>query len=171
MRRDGPHGAPGRVARSELRKIINRPQREESDLGEVTQSLRAEAAPAVSNRTAVSQDAPIVRYVNSPLKQAIVTSAACPRTAASRSRSTSGRVSKLTVAAGDGSKPQARRREVSVPVGVGLEDAGAAFRVGSVHRLDGLEAGEDEADGMTIPWAATWRCSPRPGCSARCAGA
>ncbi|MER7003316.1 ATPase, T2SS/T4P/T4SS family [Dactylosporangium sp. NPDC000555] len=60
------------VARSELRKIIDRLKREENDLGEVAESLRAEAAPAVSNLTAVSEDAPIVRYVNSLLEQAIV---------------------------------------------------------------------------------------------------
>ncbi|WP_432829923.1 GspE/PulE family protein [Dactylosporangium sp. CA-092794] len=60
------------VARSELRKIIDRLKREENDLGEVAESLRAEAVPAVSNLTAVNEDAPIVRYVNSLLEQAIV---------------------------------------------------------------------------------------------------
>src|SRR6185369_7562963 len=60
------------VARSELRKIIDRLKREENDLGEVAESLRAEAAPVVSNLTAVSEDAPIVRYVNSLIEQAIV---------------------------------------------------------------------------------------------------
>ncbi|MEV6927739.1 ATPase, T2SS/T4P/T4SS family [Dactylosporangium sp. NPDC051485] len=60
------------VARSELRKIIDRLKREENDLGEVAESLRAEATPAVSNLTAANEDAPIVRYVNSLLEQAIV---------------------------------------------------------------------------------------------------
>ncbi|WP_433079556.1 GspE/PulE family protein [Dactylosporangium sp. CA-052675] len=60
------------VARSELRKIIDRLKREENDLGEVAESLAAEAAPAVSSLTAVNEDAPIVRYVNSLLEQAIV---------------------------------------------------------------------------------------------------
>nr|BFE65803.1 type IV-A pilus assembly ATPase PilB [Dactylosporangium thailandense] len=60
------------VARSELRKIIDRLKREENDLGEVAESLAAEATPAVSSLTAVNEDAPIVRYVNSLLEQAIV---------------------------------------------------------------------------------------------------
>ncbi|MDG6102239.1 GspE/PulE family protein [Dactylosporangium aurantiacum] len=60
------------VARSELRKIIDRLKREENDLGEVAESLRAEAAPAVSNLTTLNEDAPIVRYVNSLIEQAIV---------------------------------------------------------------------------------------------------
>jgi type IV pilus assembly protein PilB len=60
------------VARSELRKIIDRLKREENDLGDVAESLRAEAMPAVSNLAAVSEDAPIVRYVNSLIEQAIV---------------------------------------------------------------------------------------------------
>ncbi|MEV0128094.1 ATPase, T2SS/T4P/T4SS family [Dactylosporangium sp. NPDC050688] len=60
------------VARSELRKIIDRLKREENDLGEVAESLRAEAAPSVSNLTTLNEDAPIVRYVNSLIEQAIV---------------------------------------------------------------------------------------------------
>ncbi|WP_327008908.1 ATPase, T2SS/T4P/T4SS family [Dactylosporangium sp. NBC_01737] len=60
------------VARSELRKIIDRLKREENDLGEVAESLRAEAAPSVSNLTTINEDAPIVRYVNSLIEQAIV---------------------------------------------------------------------------------------------------
>ncbi|MFI5911464.1 GspE/PulE family protein [Dactylosporangium sp. NPDC051541] len=59
------------VARSELRKIIDRLKREENDLGEVAESLAAESAPAVSNISA-NEDAPIVRYVNSLIEQAIV---------------------------------------------------------------------------------------------------
>ncbi|WP_433609741.1 GspE/PulE family protein [Dactylosporangium sp. CA-139114] len=60
------------VARSELRKIIDRLKREENDLGEVAESLAAEATPAVSSLTAINEDAPIVRYVNSLIEQAIV---------------------------------------------------------------------------------------------------
>ena len=60
------------VARSELRKIIDRLKREENDLGEVAESLRAEATPAVSSLAAVNEEAPIVRYVNSLIEQAIV---------------------------------------------------------------------------------------------------
>jgi type IV pilus assembly protein PilB len=59
------------VARSELRKIIDRLQREDNDLGDVAASLRTEQAPAVSNLTSAGEDAPIVRYVNSLLEQAI----------------------------------------------------------------------------------------------------
>ncbi|WP_432978008.1 GspE/PulE family protein [Dactylosporangium sp. CA-233914] len=59
------------VARSELRKIIDRLKREENDLGEIAEGLGTDA-PAVSNLTTVNEDAPIVRYVNSLLEQAIV---------------------------------------------------------------------------------------------------
>jgi type IV pilus assembly protein PilB len=59
------------VARSELRKIIDRLQREENDLADIASSLRAEHVPAVSNLTSVGEDAPIVRYVNSLIEQAI----------------------------------------------------------------------------------------------------
>jgi len=56
------------VARSELRKIMDRLQREDSDLGDVAASLRSEAAPALAT---VAEDAPIVRYVNSLIEQAV----------------------------------------------------------------------------------------------------
>jgi type IV pilus assembly protein PilB len=59
------------VARTELRKIIDRLQREENDLGDVADSLRTEAEPATSNLASVGEDAPIVRYVNSLIEQAI----------------------------------------------------------------------------------------------------
>ncbi|MFG1925882.1 GspE/PulE family protein [Cryptosporangium sp. NPDC048952] len=64
---------PVMVARTELRKIISRLQREETDLGEVAESLRTEApTPAsVSSLATSDQDAPIVRYVNSMIGQAI----------------------------------------------------------------------------------------------------
>jgi type IV pilus assembly protein PilB len=59
------------VARSELRKIIDRLQREDNDLGDIAASLRTEQAPNVSNLTSLDDDAPIVRYVNSLIEQAI----------------------------------------------------------------------------------------------------
>ena len=59
------------VARSELRKVIDRLQREDNDLGDVAASLRAEQEPIVSSLTTGGDDAPIVRYVNSILDQAI----------------------------------------------------------------------------------------------------
>ncbi len=59
------------VARSELRKIIDRLQREESDLGDIAASLPTEAAATVANLTSPGDDAPIVRYVNSLIEQAI----------------------------------------------------------------------------------------------------
>ncbi len=59
------------VARSELRKIIDRLQREETDLGDIAASLSAEEAPSLTNLTSPGEDAPIVRYVNSLIEQAI----------------------------------------------------------------------------------------------------
>ncbi|GII04156.1 GspE/PulE family protein [Planobispora takensis] len=61
------------VARSELRRIIDRLKREENDLAGIAETLRAEqaAAETVSNLNSVEEDAPIVRYVNSLLEQGI----------------------------------------------------------------------------------------------------
>jgi len=59
------------VARSELRKIIDRLQREDNDLGDIAASLRSDQASTVSDLNSVAEDAPIVRYVNSLLDQAI----------------------------------------------------------------------------------------------------
>jgi type IV pilus assembly protein PilB len=59
------------VARSELRRIIDRLQREESDLGDIASSLRTESTPNVSKLTTSDEDAPIVRYVNSLIEQSI----------------------------------------------------------------------------------------------------
>ncbi|GAA3125409.1 GspE/PulE family protein [Planomonospora alba] len=60
------------VARSDLRRIMDRLKREENDLGEIAESLRAEQqGETVSNLNSVEEDAPIVRYVNSLLEQAI----------------------------------------------------------------------------------------------------
>jgi len=61
---------PVLVARSELRKILDRLQREQTDLGDVAASLQADQAMAVSD-LASTEDAPIVRYVNSLIEQAI----------------------------------------------------------------------------------------------------
>jgi type IV pilus assembly protein PilB len=59
------------VARSEVRRIIERLQRESSDLGDLadddTESQTGMAAQATSN-----DDAPIVRYVNSLIEQAVM---------------------------------------------------------------------------------------------------
>jgi type IV pilus assembly protein PilB len=57
------------VARSELRKVLDRLKREDSDLGDIAATLRAEQAQAQAN--VAVEDAPIVKYVNSLLEQAI----------------------------------------------------------------------------------------------------
>jgi type IV pilus assembly protein PilB len=59
------------VARSEMRKVIERLRREESDLGDLASSLRTEETSTATNLLAAEEDAPIVRYVNSLLEQAI----------------------------------------------------------------------------------------------------
>jgi type IV pilus assembly protein PilB len=61
---------PVLVARSELRKILDRLQREQTDLADVAASFQADQAMAVSD-LASTEDAPIVRYVNSLIEQAI----------------------------------------------------------------------------------------------------
>ncbi|HMC68651.1 MAG TPA: ATPase, T2SS/T4P/T4SS family, partial [Mycobacteriales bacterium] len=58
------------VARSELRKILDRLKREETDLGDIAATLREEQSAAQAQVASVD-DAPIVRYVNSLLEQAI----------------------------------------------------------------------------------------------------
>jgi type IV pilus assembly protein PilB len=58
------------VARSEVRKIMDRLQREDNDLGDVAAALRAEVD-ATAPVAVSGEDAPIVRYVNSMLEQAI----------------------------------------------------------------------------------------------------
>jgi type IV pilus assembly protein PilB len=59
------------AARSELRKIIDRLKREGSDLIDVASTLRSEDAGSVANLSDAGEDAPIVRYVNSLIEQAI----------------------------------------------------------------------------------------------------
>jgi type IV pilus assembly protein PilB len=62
------------VARSELRKIMDRLQREENDLADIASTLRTEQ-PQNSNLAAVNDEAPIVRYVNSLIEQGIASRA------------------------------------------------------------------------------------------------
>jgi type IV pilus assembly protein PilB len=59
------------VARSELRKVLDRLRREENDLGDIAAAARTEDASASSDLASASDDAPIVRYVNSLIEQAI----------------------------------------------------------------------------------------------------
>jgi len=61
------------AARDELGRAIDRLQRAETDLNDVAASLAFEesAAPALGSLTAVSDEAPIVRYVNNLIEQAI----------------------------------------------------------------------------------------------------
>jgi type IV pilus assembly protein PilB len=58
------------VARSEVRRIIERLQREDSDLTDMV-DVNEEAATAAAASTAANDDAPIVRYVNNLIEQAI----------------------------------------------------------------------------------------------------
>jgi type IV pilus assembly protein PilB len=59
------------AARSELRKLIDRLKRQSSDLGELGADLQAGETSEVSNLSSAGDDAPIVRYVNSLIEQAI----------------------------------------------------------------------------------------------------
>ncbi len=59
------------AARSELRKVIDRLKRKESDLGAVGAAMRAEDEASVSSLTSGGDDGPVVRYVNSLIEQAI----------------------------------------------------------------------------------------------------
>ncbi|HET9518034.1 MAG TPA: GspE/PulE family protein [Actinoplanes sp.] len=62
------------VARSEVRKIIERLQREDSDLGDMADNTSAEQAAEVATAAGAAtgtDDAPIVRYVNNLIEQAI----------------------------------------------------------------------------------------------------
>lgn len=61
---------PVAAARSELRRMIDRVKRSENTLGELGDSSGPDLA-EVSNLASVGDDAPIVRYVNSLLEQAI----------------------------------------------------------------------------------------------------
>src|SRR5664279_1806640 len=59
------------AARSELRKLIDRLKRQDSDLGAVGASTRTENDASVSNLRSFGDDGPLVRYVNSLIEQAI----------------------------------------------------------------------------------------------------
>ena len=56
------------VARSEVRRIIERLQRESSDLGEMVED-ESESQGAMSAQATSVDDAPIVRYVNNLIEQ------------------------------------------------------------------------------------------------------
>jgi type IV pilus assembly protein PilB len=58
------------VARSEVRRIIERLQREDSDLGDLGDSS-LDDTPGMTAQAAGADDAPIVRYVNSLIEQAV----------------------------------------------------------------------------------------------------
>ncbi len=68
---------PVAAARSELRNLIDRVKRSESALGDLRTTLEDDddGGGAVSNLTSVADDAPIVRFVNSLLEQAIASRA------------------------------------------------------------------------------------------------
>ncbi len=66
----GMHIVPVVAARSELRKLIDRLKREDSDLGDIATSVKADEG-GFSAIGTQGEDAPIVRYVNSLLEQAI----------------------------------------------------------------------------------------------------
>ena len=60
------------AARDELLKALDRFQRSENDLDDVAASLAAESGPALTNMLdSVGEEAPIVRFVNSIIEQAI----------------------------------------------------------------------------------------------------
>ncbi len=59
------------AARSELRKLIDRLKRQQSDLSKLGTTLRAEDSATVSNLASDGDDGPVVRYVNSLIEQAI----------------------------------------------------------------------------------------------------
>lgn len=58
------------AARSELRKLIERLKRQDSDLGAVGAATRPDDA-GVANLTSAGDDGPVVKYVNSLIEQAI----------------------------------------------------------------------------------------------------
>ena len=59
------------VARSEVRRIIERLQREDSDLGDIADDSHRDDQAGMPRRPPVADDAPIVRYVNNLIEQAI----------------------------------------------------------------------------------------------------
>jgi type IV pilus assembly protein PilB len=67
----GMNVVPVVAARSELRKLIDRLKREDSDLGDIASSIKPEETTDFSSIGAQGDDAPLVRYVNSLIEQAI----------------------------------------------------------------------------------------------------
>jgi type IV pilus assembly protein PilB len=59
------------VARSEVRRIIERLQREDSDLYDMAEDADADLAAVTAAQASSGEDAPIVRYVNNLIEQAI----------------------------------------------------------------------------------------------------
>ncbi len=59
------------VARSEVRRIIEKLQREDSDLGDLAEAAAGES-PGMAAQQTSTEDAPIVRYVNSLIEQAVM---------------------------------------------------------------------------------------------------
>jgi type IV pilus assembly protein PilB len=59
------------VARSEVRRIIEKLQREDSDLGDLADAAAGESTGMSAQQTS-TEDAPIVRYVNSLIEQAVM---------------------------------------------------------------------------------------------------
>ncbi|GAA4598244.1 hypothetical protein GCM10023107_44030 [Actinoplanes octamycinicus] len=59
------------VARSEVRRIIEKLQREDSDLGDLADAATGDSAGMAAQQTS-TDDAPIVRYVNSLIEQAVM---------------------------------------------------------------------------------------------------
>jgi type IV pilus assembly protein PilB len=59
------------AARSELRKIIDRLKREETDLADIANSFSGDEEVAEVTQIGQGEDAPIVRYVNSLIEQAV----------------------------------------------------------------------------------------------------
>jgi len=66
---------PVAATRSELRKLIDRLKRQDNNIGSIGEALRVDDDASVSNLTSSGEDAPIVRYVNSLIEQAIQTRA------------------------------------------------------------------------------------------------
>ncbi len=60
------------AARSELRKLIDRLKRQDSDLSAIGAATIAEGDASVSNLASVADEGPVVKYVNSLIEQAIM---------------------------------------------------------------------------------------------------
>ena len=67
----GLHVQPVVAAQDELNKAIDRFQRAETDLDDVAASIASDSSSALDNLTSINDEAPIVKYVNSLIEQAI----------------------------------------------------------------------------------------------------